>query len=67
MRFRIQGNDQLVYERRTAQERTGPRYTPSEVTGFLKGFRVDRSFLLRHGIQEYLFIREEEEDETRVL
>lgn len=67
MRFRIQGNDQLIYERRTAQERTGPRYTPSEVTGFMKGFRVDRSFLLRHGIQEYLFIREEEEEDTRVL
>ena len=37
------------------------------ISGLLKGFRVDRSFLLRHGIQEYLFVRDDEEDETRAI
>jgi len=67
IRFRIQENGQLVYERRTALERPGPRYPPAEITGLLKGFQVDRSFLLRHGIQESLFVRADEEDETRAI
>jgi hypothetical protein len=53
--------------RRTGLERPGPRYAPAEISGLLKGFRVDRSFLLRHGIQEYLFVRDDEEDETRAI
>ncbi len=57
-RFRIQDDQHLVYDRRTAAERPSPRFVPYEVTGLLKGFRVDRSFLLQHGIQEYLLVRE---------
>lgn len=57
-RFKIQDEEHLVYERRTATERPSPRFAPAEVTGLLKGFRVDRSFLLKHGIQEYLLVRE---------
>lgn len=57
-RFQEQDQDQLVYERRTTVERPGPRFLPAELNGLLRGFRVDRSFLLRHGIQEYLFMRE---------
>jgi hypothetical protein len=67
IRFRMQENAQLIYERRTGLERPGPRYAPAEISGLLKGFRVDRSFLLRHGIQEYLFVRDDEEDETRAI
>lgn len=67
IRFRMHENGQLVYERRTGLERPGPRYAPAEISGLLKGFRVDRSFLLRHGIQEYLFVRDDEEDETRAI
>jgi hypothetical protein len=58
IRFRFQDQDKLVYERRTALERPGPRFAPAELNSSFQGFRVDRSFLLRHGIQEYLFIRE---------
>lgn len=57
-RFKIKDEETLVYERRTAIERPSPRLAPAEVTGLLKGFRVDRSFLLKHGIQEYLLVRE---------
>jgi hypothetical protein len=60
IRFRFHGQDldQLVYDRRTTVERPGPRFAPAEFNDLLRGFRVDRSFLLRHGIQEYLFMRE---------
>jgi SAM-dependent methyltransferase len=57
-RFRIQDEQHLIYDRRTATERPSPRLAPAEVTNLLKGFRVDRSFLLKHGIQEYLLVRE---------
>ena len=57
-RFKIKDEQTLVYERRTGSERPSPRLAPAEVTGLLKGFRVDRSFLLKHGIQEYLLVRE---------
>jgi hypothetical protein len=57
-RFKIQDEHALVYDRRTISDRPSPRYVPSEVTGLLRGFRVDRSFLLQHGIQEYVLVRE---------
>ncbi|HEV8581805.1 MAG TPA: hypothetical protein VGX68_22275 [Thermoanaerobaculia bacterium] len=57
-RFKVKDERSLIYDRRTAAERPSPRYVPAEVTGLLKGFRVDRSFLLQHGIQEYLLVRE---------
>jgi hypothetical protein len=57
-RFRIKDDQHLIYERRTGAERPSPRLAPAEVTNLLKGFRVDRSFLLKHGIQEYLLVRE---------
>ena len=57
-RFKIKDEQHLVYDRRTSGERPSPRLAPAEVTNLLKGFRVDRSFLLKHGIQEYLLIRD---------
>ncbi|HVR98623.1 MAG TPA: methyltransferase domain-containing protein [Thermoanaerobaculia bacterium] len=60
IRFRIVDEENLAYERRTHLERPGPRYVPAELNGRLRGFHVDRSFLLRHGIQEYLFVRDAE-------
>jgi hypothetical protein len=58
IRFRFQDGDELVYERRTTVERPGPRFQPAELNTMLQGFHVDRSFLLRHGIQEYLYVRD---------
>lgn len=57
-RFKIRDEQSLIYERRSGTDRPSPRFAPAEVTGLLKGFRVDRSFLLQHGIQEYLLVRE---------
>jgi hypothetical protein len=57
MRFRILDHETLAYEPRTAATRPCPRYAPAELNELLRGFRLDRSFLMRHGIQEYLFAR----------
>jgi len=60
IRFRIVDEQNLAYETRTSATRPAPRFAPAEMNDLLRGFRVDRSFLLRHGIQEYLFVKEEE-------
>jgi len=59
LRFRFHDEGSLVYERRTAGERPSPRLATSELPDLLGGdFRVDRSFLLRNGFQEYLLVNE---------
>jgi hypothetical protein len=58
MRFRILDHETLAYEVKTAATRPCPRYAPAELNELLRGFRLDRSFLMRHGIQEYLFARQ---------
>jgi SAM-dependent methyltransferase len=58
MRFRILDQEHLAYEIRTAAVRPCPRYAPAELNELLRGFRLDRSFLMRHGTQEYLFTRQ---------
>jgi hypothetical protein len=60
IRFRIVDEENLAYEVRTTSTRPAPRFVPAELNDLLRGFRVDRSFLLRHGIQEYLFVKEGE-------
>ena len=62
IRFRILDERNLLYEQRSAHQRPAPRYASHDLGGMLDGFRIDRSFLLRHGIQEYLFVREEDEE-----
>ena len=57
LRFRIVDDEHLAYERRTAAVRPCPRYAPAELNELLRGFRLDRSYLMRHGIQEYVFAR----------
>lgn len=58
LRFRILDGEHLSYEARSAVERPCPRYAPAELAELLRGFRLDRSYLMRHGVQEYLFARE---------
>lgn len=58
MRFRIVDEENLLYEPVTSGLRPSPRYAPAELNDVMRGFRVSRSFLLRHGIQEYLFVHE---------
>ncbi|TND04989.1 MAG: hypothetical protein FD120_1267 [Gammaproteobacteria bacterium] len=53
--FKIVGKDQLLYQCSTTEERDCPRYRQGALLELLRGFRVERSFLLRNGMQEYLF------------
>lgn len=62
IRFRIVDEANLLYELRTVHQRPAPRYASYDLGEMLEGFRIDRSFLMRHGIQEYLFVREEDEE-----
>lgn len=57
LRFRIQDEESLLYLPQTSAERPSPRYASSDMADLFPGFTVDRSFLLRHGYQEYLLLR----------
>jgi len=59
-RFRILNQEQVLYEKVGSGSRPCPRYQPRDVARMMPGFHVVNSFLLRHGVQEYLFLRQEE-------
>jgi hypothetical protein len=54
--FRILDAERMVYEPRSPETRRGPRHNPRDVLKAMMGFEVSSSFLLRNGIQEYVFI-----------
>jgi hypothetical protein len=54
--FRIRDREHLAYESGTAAMRPGPRYQARDIARMVPGFQVLNSFLLRHGVQEYLFL-----------
>ena len=55
--FEIRGNDRLAYRSSTTHQVPSPRLPPAEVERRLEGFRIEASFVLRHGIREYVAIR----------
>jgi hypothetical protein len=54
--FRILDSERMVYETRTHETQPCPRYHPRDVAKYVAPFEVSSSFLLRHGIQEYVFV-----------
>jgi SAM-dependent methyltransferase len=56
--FKILDEQTLMYMFESSQMRPSPRHTPLDFTHMMVGFRVHNSFLLKHGMQEYLFIHE---------
>ncbi len=54
--FRIMDSEHLLYENRTPVARRCPQYQPRDIKLMMAGFEVLVSFLLRHGVQEYLFV-----------
>lgn len=56
--FRIIDNERLSYGISAAAERNHARYRELNLLRVMPGFKVAKSFLLRNGIQEYLFIYE---------
>ena len=59
-RFRILGPEQVLYEKVGSSSRPSPKHQPRDVARMMPGFQVLNSFLLRHGVREYLFWRQEE-------
>jgi len=55
--FKIEDRNHLRYIVSGPRPRKSPRWAPSELGRSLAGFSVDRSYLLRHGVQEYLMLR----------
>jgi hypothetical protein len=53
--FRILGRERMIYEMHTQKLRLSPRYHPKDLARLLAPFEVSSSFLLRNGIQEYVF------------
>ena len=55
MMFRILNREQMIYEIPSPDTRPCPRHQPRDIARLMAGFTVASSFLLRHGIREYVF------------
>jgi hypothetical protein len=53
--FRILNREQMIYEIPTQDTRPCPRHQPRDIARLMARFTVSSSFLLRRGIQEYVF------------
>ena len=53
--FRILDREQMILEIATPEMRPSPRHQPRDIIKLMARFDVSCSFLLRQGIQEYLF------------
>ena len=56
-RYRIIDNARLAYEPVTTELLGAPDLPPAAVQKLLKGFRVEHSFVLQHGVHEYVATR----------
>jgi hypothetical protein len=57
--FRILDAEQITYESRTSEMQLCPRHQPRDLARLANGFDISHSFLLRNGIQEFLFTRKQ--------
>jgi hypothetical protein len=55
--YEIVDEQHLIYHTVTPLSRPAPKLTPATIDRLFEGFQVDRSFVLRHGIQEYVAVR----------
>lgn len=53
--FRILDRERMIYEMHTQKTRPSPGYHPKDLARLLMPFEISSSFLLRNGIQEYVF------------
>ncbi len=54
--FKIIDRDRMISQLRTSRSRPSPRYHPKDLARILAPFEVSSSFLLRNGIQEFVFV-----------
>jgi hypothetical protein len=59
--YRIKNGATLCYTTAGSRPRKSPRWAPAELGRSLARFTVDRSYLLRHGVQEYLMLRKDDD------
>ncbi len=57
-RFEILNPDSVLYSSRSSGRRPAPGYREPELNRWLAPFTVESSYLLRHGMQEYILIHE---------
>ena len=56
-RYRIIDRGHLAYEPATTEVRGAPSLPAAAVGKLLKGFRIEHSFVLQHGVHEYIAVR----------
>lgn len=56
-RYRIIDNARIAYEKATTEQLGAPDLPPAAVGKLLQGFRVEHSFVLQHGVHEYVASR----------
>jgi hypothetical protein len=56
--YAIREPGHLVYRRGDTELRPGPRLTPAAVERALEGFVIEHSYVLRHGVQEFVAVLE---------
>ena len=56
--YAIRDPDHLVYRRDDTESTPGSCLTPAAVERALEGFAVEHSFILRHGVQEFVAVLE---------
>ena len=56
-RYRIIDNARIAYEKATTEQLGAPDLPPAAVGKLLQGFRVEHSFVLQHGVHEYVATR----------
>jgi hypothetical protein len=54
-KFRILSREQIIHEIPSQETKPSPRHQPRDIVKLMEPFTVSCSFLLRQGIQEYVF------------
>ena len=62
--FEIRGPREIAYRGSSARLRPGPHWKEPQILRTMPGFRVRASYLLRHGMQEYVFAYDPPESEA---
>ena len=54
--YKVEGSELLLYSTGSTETRACPRFTPRELTQLLPHYGAHSSYILRNGMQEYLFV-----------
>jgi hypothetical protein len=55
--FQIEAEDRVSYRPAGPEMRAPTPLQPAEVERLLAGFRIESSFILRHGVREFVAVR----------